>query len=139
MISNGFVIWLHSERDLVDYKFYCFNGNPKYCQVIKDRFSEETIDFFDMEWNHEEFTGLFVPPPPPPPHSSSTIPKPIAFEIMKQCAASLSADIPFLRVDFYEVNRRMYFGELTFYPLSGFGQFDPDCWNIRIGEELILQ
>ena len=41
--------------DLPDYKFFCFNGEPKYCQVIRDRRSKETIDFYDMEWKHQEF------------------------------------------------------------------------------------
>ncbi len=44
--------------DLPDYKFFCFNGEPKYCQVIRDRRSKETIDFYDMEWKHQEFVGL---------------------------------------------------------------------------------
>ena len=47
-----------ASNDLSDYKFFCFNGEPMYCQVIRDRHTKETIDFYDMEWNHQEFVGL---------------------------------------------------------------------------------
>lgn len=127
--------YLPYETDLRDYKFYCFNGNPEYCQVIADRSKNETIDFYDKDWNHQEFTGLALPNNPYP-FSKREIRKPITFEKMKEAAAVLSKGIPFLRVDFYEVNGNMYFGELTFYPASGFGLFSPEKWNIAIGEKL---
>lgn len=120
---------------LADYKFYCFGGKPTYCQVITDRNTEEHIDFFDMDWEHLEFTGLALPHKP---FSNTPIPIPISFETMKQFAETLSKNIPFLRVDFYEVNGHLYFGELTFYPASGFGVFTPKDWNERIGDMLTL-
>lgn len=49
-----------NSNDLIDYKFYCFNGKPMYCQVIQDRTTKETIDFFDMNWIHQEFIGLIT-------------------------------------------------------------------------------
>ena len=85
---------------LIDYKFYCFNGKPMYCQVIKDRYIKETIDFFDMEWNLMEFTGLHQPNNPFP-HSKTKIIKPIKFEEMKKIAKILSKNIPFVRIDLY--------------------------------------
>ncbi|MBP3392995.1 MAG: glycosyl transferase [Lentisphaeria bacterium] len=121
--------------ELRDYKFFCFNGIPLYCQVIADRFGRETIDFFDMEWNHQEFTGLELPLKP---HASSGIEQPETFSEMIACAACLSAGHAFLRVDFYEVNQKMYFGELTFYPASGFGTFSAENWNCIFGEHLLL-
>lgn len=127
--------YVPTETDLRDYKFYCFNGKPEYCQVISDRSTYETIDFFDMDWNHQEFTGLALPHKP---YSECEIPEPVTFEQMKAAAAVLSADVPFLRVDFYEINGRMYFGELTFYPASGFGIFEPDQWNTRFGNMIKL-
>ncbi len=123
--------------DLRDYKFFCFDGTPFFCQVISDRSTRETIDFFDMDWNYQPFTGLSLPDQPYP-HSASAIPKPETLEQMKTCAAILSAGHAFLRVDFYEINRKMYFGELTFYPASGFGTFSPEAWNRRLGDLLLL-
>ncbi len=122
-------------EELKDYKFYCFNGQPKYCQVISDRSKIETIDFYDMDWKHQEFTGLAFPHKP---YSKCVIPKPVTFENMKGLATVMSKEIPFLRVDFYEVNGKMYFGELTFYPASGFGEFEPGIWNEKLGQMLKL-
>ena len=124
-------------KDLRDYKIYCFNGVPTYCQVISNRSTNETIDFFDMKWIHQEFTGL-AQPDNPYHNSGIVIPIPGQFVEMKAAAAQLSENIPFLRVDFYEVNGKMYFGELTFYPFSGFGEFTPAIWNNRIGRILTL-
>ena len=122
-------------NDIRDYKFYCFNGTPRFCQVISNRNTNETIDFFDMNWRHQEFTGLSLPNKP---YSPSPIPIPIQFEKMKQFAEILSQNIPFLRVDFYEVNGKLFFGELTFYPASGFGVFYPQKWNLKLGEMIKL-
>ena len=105
--------------------------------MISDRRESETIDFYDMDWNHQEFTGLALPHKPFP-FSKREIPKPVTFEDMKRSAAILSKGVPFLRVDFYEVNGKMYFGELTFYPASGFGEFEPDIWNIKFGDMIEL-
>lgn len=127
-----------NHRDLVDYKFFCFGGTPKYCQVISDRRTNECIDFFDMEWNLQEFTGLQCPHYPHYPHYPHKIEKPIRFEPMKWACGVLSKDIPFVRVDFYEVYEKMYFGEMTFYPASGFGEFSPKEWNKKIGDLLKL-
>lgn len=119
--------------ELRDYKFFCFNGTPLYCQVISDRSVCETIDFFDMEWKLQDFSGLF-----PYPHASSIIARPKTLSEMIACAERLSAGYTFLRVDLYEINQKMYFGELTFYPASGFGTFSPEKWNRIFGEYLVL-
>ncbi len=123
-------------KELRDYKFFCFNGKPSYCQVISDRNTNESIDFFDMNWNFQNFTGLHLHKPFP--HAKNIPQKPITFEKMKQICAILAKDIPFVRVDFYEINCKMYFGELTFFPATGFGQFYPNEWNKKIGDLLIL-
>ena len=124
-------------EDLRDYKFFCFDGKPVYCQVISNRSTNETIDFFDMDWNHQEFTGLARPHHP---FSNNPIPIPIPsrFAEMKQAAEALAKESRFLRVDFYEVKGDMYFGELTFYPASGFGEFSPDKYNLLLGNLLTL-
>lgn len=103
--------------------------------MISDRGQNETIDFYDMNWKHQEFTGLAFPHKP---FSKCVIPKPVTFENMKGLATVMSKEIPFLRVDFYEVNGKMYFGELTFYPASGFGEFEPGIWNEKLGDMIKL-
>ncbi len=122
------------DGDLNDYKFYCFNGIPKYCQVITDRSTNECIDFFDMKWNHQEFVGLT----PGCINSNKKIEQPINFEKMKEIATKLAKDIRFVRIDFYEANGKLFFGEITFYPASGFGKFTPDIWNEKLGDMIKL-
>lgn len=116
---------------LRDYKFFCFNGEPKLCQVISDRATDESIDFFDQDWNR--MVGL-VGLSEHTHNGDSYIPKPKSFELMKKLAASLSKDIPFLRVDFYDIGGKPYFGEMTFYPAAGMGYFRPDEWNYTLGD-----
>lgn len=126
------------KEDLVDYKFFCFGGEPKYIQVIQDRRSNETIDFFDLEWNHQEFVGL-NPTGGPMFGSAAVMPaKPNNLDTMIRIARELAKDIDFARVDLYEINGREYFGEITFYPASGFGNFTPDNWNDKLGAMLNL-
>lgn len=110
------------DGSIKDYKFFCFNGKPIYCGVFSNRLSKMAVDYFDMEWNHLPFS-LKVP--------SSEIPptKPQHFETMRLLATKLAQGHPHLRVDFYEVNSKVYFGELTFYSTSGYGQFSPDEWD----------
>lgn len=118
---------------LTDYKFYCFNGEPLYCQVISDRDTGGTIDFFDTNWNHMEFRGLQNWP-----NSEREIPKPKHYDDMISYAKTLSKTFPFVRVDFYYVNNKIYFGELTFFPRSGYGSFFPKKWNVKLGGKLKL-
>ena len=123
------------ESDIRDYKFYCFNGVPRFCQVITNRSEDERIDFFDMEWNHMPFKGVGFPLHP---FSDEKLSCPFSFSEMKGLAVILSAGIPFVRIDFYEVNKRVFFGEITFFPASGFGGFYPIEWNKRIGDMINL-
>ena len=120
--------------DLKDYKFFCFNGEPRYCQVITDRSTDERVDFFDMEWNPQPFTGLtraFA-------HAEREPVCPGCFEEMKASCRALSKGISFVRVDFYHINGAMFFGEMTFFPVGGFGRFYPNEWNQKIGDWLVL-
>lgn len=128
--------YLHEEEldEIRDYKFFCFNGKPTYCQVISNRSVHEEIDFFDMEWKHQPFVGLTALVK----NSNSSIQKPYNFLKMKEFATVLAKDTSFSRIDFYEVSRRLYFGEITFYPASGFGTFTPDSWNYKLGEMVRL-
>ncbi|MCE8502869.1 hypothetical protein J8986_01690 [Bacteroides thetaiotaomicron] len=136
IIAEKFMVSVESiaSNDLPDYKFFCFNGEPKYCQVIRDRHTEETIDFYDMEWRHQEFVGLN------PVASNGLIP--IArnehLDEMINICRVLANDTPFVRVDLYVVDEKVYFGELTFYPASGFGTFTPKEWQHKLGDLLTL-
>lgn len=116
--------------DLSDYKFFCFDGEPKYCQVIRDRNTKETIDFYDLEWNHMPFVGLN----PVARNGLAPVIKPMCLEKMIEICRKLSEGIPFLRIDLYVINGKEYFGEITFYPASGMGTFIPNEWNFKIGD-----
>lgn len=118
---------------LKDYKFYCFNGKPLYCQVISDRFTDEKIDFYDMDWRHQDFNGLALSNQQFK-KSPKLVNKPVNLELMKRSAQKLSENLKFSRIDFYEVDNKMYFGEITFYPASGFGTFTPNEWDYILGE-----
>ena len=124
-----------ANKTLVDYKFYCFSGMPYVCQIISDRFSNEHIDFYDMNWNRlSRVIGLNVNAT----NSPTEFHKPVNFEKMIEIAKLLSADFPFVRVDLYNINGRIYFGELTFYPASGYGSFKPDSFDFELGKLFVL-
>jgi len=120
---------INNPSDLPDYKFFCFNGDPKYCQVISNRGTSMTVDFFDKEWKHQPFHE-----PKNYPFSSKTISAPSQHSKMLELASKLSKGHPFLRVDFYEVNNCIFIGELTFFPTSGFGGFNPKEWDQKFGQ-----
>lgn len=120
--------------DLIDYKFFCFNGIPKFCQVIRNRNTKETIDFYDMSWNHMPFVGLN----PVAKNGLNPVAKPKNLKDMISICEKLSEGFLFIRVDLYNVDGKIYFGELTFYPASGFGVFKPDEWNFKLGDMIKL-
>lgn len=122
-------------NELSDYKFYCFNGVAKLCQVIANRFSKVTIDFYDPNWNYVEgLVGLSLKAK----NSNINVQKPEKYEEMIAIAEKLSQSIPFVRVDMYYVDNQIYFGEMTFYPAGGMGYFRPDKWNSIIGDWIVL-
>lgn len=120
-------------QDLPDYKFFCFNGEPKLCQVIAGRDNVMTVDFYDKEWTHQPFHE-----PKNYPFSGQEYNKPKCLDEMWNLATKLSQNQPFLRVDFYEINNKIKFGELTFFPTSGFGGFDPKEWDYTFGSWIKL-
>jgi len=123
-----------NHSDIMDYKFYCFNGMPCYCQVIANRRLHETIDFYDIDWVHQPFWGLnrqcF--------QAGTLLERPSNYDEMIKIASVLSHGLPFVRVDLYNIAGEIYFGELTFYPASGLGTFTPDLWDFRLGNLLSL-
>jgi hypothetical protein len=122
-------------QELRDYKLFCFDGEPEYIFIASDRQNknEETkFDFFDMDFNHLPFINGH-------PNSNKEIHKPILFEEMKKLAMVLSEGMPHVRVDFYEVNGKLFFGELTFYHFSGLTPFNPNEWDYILGDKISLK
>ncbi|MBO5111522.1 MAG: glycosyl transferase [Clostridia bacterium] len=120
--------------DLIDYKVHNFNGEAKCILVCKDRFQPSglTEDFFTPAWTHMNVRR------PKHPCSTRPIDKPNQLNEILDLSAKLSKDIPFLRTDFYIVNGRVYFSELTLFPASGFELYEPDQWDCVFGSWLRL-
>ena len=120
-------------EELRDYKFFTFNGEAKALFIATERQSgeEPKFDFFDMDYNH-------LPIQNGHPNADALPEKPKTFEEMRVLAEKLSVGIPTLRVDFYEVNGKCYFGELTFFHWSGMVPFDPEEWDYTFGSWLKL-
>lgn len=120
-------------KELRDYKFFTFGGVPKVLYIAQGRGKGEptVADFFDMDFNHLPFTI---------DHDTAEVPpeKPQNFELMKKLAAKLSEGTPQLRVDFYEVDGRVYFGEMTFFHCSGLAPFHPKEWDRIFGDWVTL-
>ena len=120
------------EDNLPVYKFFCFNGEPYLVQTIKnDKTSYETIDYFDMDWKFLELKQNFE-------NSEVPLTKPSNFEEMKELAAKLSKGFPFVRVDLYSVDGKVYFSEFTFFSDAGYQRFYPDEWDLKLGEKIVL-
>lgn len=119
--------------DLIDYKFMCFNGKVKSIFTCTDRHLENglKVTFFDREWKKMRFERRY-------PFDNKKIKAPKNLSKMIELAEVLSSNIPFVRVDFYEINEKIYFGELTFYPGCGFEKFKPEKWDRIFGDWLEL-
>ena len=121
-------------QELRDYKFFAFDGEVKALFIASDRYTlgEETkFDFFDADFNHLPFTNGH-------PNAKVLPEKPENFEEMKELSSKLSKGIPQARIDFYEVNGKTYFGEITFFHWSGLKPFDPEEWDYKFGEWIKL-
>ncbi len=119
------------QQDLDDYKFFCFNGEPKFLYVICERSTNKYRTFYDMDWNILPFKVDFEPHP-------YKVNKPENFDKMIELSRKLSKSFPFVRIDFYTINAKLYIGELTFLPGGGFNKFDPIEWDYKLGEYFIL-
>ena len=120
--------------NLTDYKVMCFGYSRKVILVCRDRFSSSglTEDFFDEQWNHLDVKR------PDHPNAAKAIERPSELEEMLALADKLSVGIPFIRVDFYTANGKVYFGELTLYPASGMTPFVPDSIDKEWGGWITL-
>lgn len=120
------------EAGINDYKIFCYNGHAKYIIVDVDRYIGHKRNFYDRNWNNLNVTSDC-------PASDRVINKPGNLDKMLDIAEKLSSDFPYVRVDLYSVEGNVYFGELTFYPWSGYVQFTPDEWDFRFGNDFILE
>lgn len=122
----------HTDGELRDYKFFCFDGEPKLMFVASDRGQNKTkFDYYDLEFNHVNILQKY-------PNASESLRRPETFAQMIDFSRKLSNGFPHVRVDFYEVNGHLYFGEMTFYHFSGFMPFKPDKWDRILGDWLKL-
>lgn len=118
-----------SSGGLLDYKFFCFNGQPRFMQLEVGRYTDKnTRNFYDMEWDLLPF-GKELPHNP-----DICVPKPENFEEMKKIATDLSLPFQFVRVDLYQVHGKVYFGELTFFPAGGAPDFIPESYDGVAGQ-----
>jgi len=115
-----------------DYKIFCFNGEPKIIEVDFDRHTDHKRNFYDLDWN---FLDLEIKYPNVP---SKNIKKPEKLEKMIEYSKILSENFPHVRVDLYEVNNKIYFGELSFFHGSGMQNFRPEEFELKMGEWLEL-
>lgn len=120
---------------LTDYKFSCFNGEPKFCQVINDRFTNKLhFNYYDLEFK----PMLNVSRTDHPADYSKLDEKPKTWDLMLKYAKKLSEDFKYVRVDFYEINEKIYLGELTFTPMSGYIKYKDKNTDIEFGKLLKL-
>lgn len=121
-------------HDLPDYKFFCFDGEAKFLFIASERMNKNTetrFDFFDRQFNHIDVTNGH-------PNADKLPEKPVSYEQMLTHADRLSEGIPHVRVDFYEVNGKVYFGEMTFYHWGGLVPFNPRKWDYIFGDMIKL-
>ena len=121
-----------SSKDLIVYKFFTFNGVAKIIQVIQnDKRPEESIDYFDCDWNLLKMRQNF-------PNSKNHLNKPENFDEMLSLANKMAKkeNVPFLRIDLYQVNGKILFSEFTFYTDAGMSVFYPSDWDTILGDWL---
>ena len=121
-----------SGTELKDYKFFCFDGEPKMFFIATNRSVDTRFDFFDLDFNHLPFEQGH-------PNATKQISKPDKYEDMIKLARKLSKGLPQVRIDLYNINGHIYFGEFTFFHFSGYLPFFPDEWDEKIGSWFTLQ
>lgn len=123
------------DSNIVDYKFYCFNGEPKMLylsQGLEDH-STASISFFDMNLKKLPFGRSDYRP------FTTEVEKPKNFDEMVRIATKLSKGFSFVRIDLYSVKNKVYFSEYTLHPCAGYMPFDPEEYDLKLGEMLHLE
>lgn len=117
------------EFDIIDYKFFCFNGIPEFVQLDIDRFTDHTRIYYSTSWERLDFSVTYH-------QATREIEKPSQIEEMLSLSTKLSKGFLFSRIDLYLHNNKIYFGEITLHPEGGFGPFIPEFYNKIIGDKL---
>lgn len=121
-------------KELRDYKFFCFNGKPELLYIASNRQNKSEgvkFDYFDLEFRRLDISQAYA-------RNQSVLNKPVTFDKMIQFSRILSENLPHVRVDFYEINNQLYFGELTFFHHSGLVPFQPKAWDRKLGDLINL-
>ena len=121
-----------SKKELKDYKIFCFNGKPELIMVDSGRYENHIRNVYDVYWNKIDININF------PSSSDFVVKKPDCLEKMLELSKILSKNIPFIRTDFYIINEKIYFGELTFFPGSGLQIITPEIWQRKLGNLIDL-
>ena len=120
------------ESDIRDYKFLCFDGEPKYVLVVTDRSTECNMDYYNMDFKQVGICDLNHKP------SYAHMDKPENFEEMRNLARVLAKDMKFVRMDFYDINGKVYFGEYTIFDGGAFDPLNPE-WEKKLGDLITLE
>ena len=120
-----------SKGELNDYKILCFNGKPEFIWIDQGRYTHRTENIYDTKWNLQPFLLTYE-------NSKEEVPPPENLEKMIELAETLSKDFALVRVDFYNVDGKIYFGEMTFTSASGVDVFKPEEYNLKLGQMLKL-
>ncbi len=115
-------------EDVLDYKFFCFDGEPKLIQVDIERSTNHRRNLYSVDWKYID-ASIGYPSAP-----ECLIKKPGALQEMLECARKLSKGIPHVRVDMYYVNSKVYFGEMTFYHGGGYEHISPPDFEYKLGK-----
>lgn len=136
-IKNRIIIEKYIEsnhNDLVDYKFFCFNGLVEYIYVISDRKLGKSAKLGIYDKNYNKLDAYRCDEE----KQKEKYKKPYNFDAMKKFAEILSKDFPHARIDFYESNKKVIFGEITFYDGSGYMKYEPDSFDIEMAKSWII-
>lgn len=120
-------------KDLKDYKFFCFNGSMEFFDIDIDRFIEHRSNYYDRDGNFLPFGKTYCPP-----DYTKKIEMPKNLDKMIELAETISHNTVLSRIDFYEIDGQVYFGEITFYPGSGFSPFTDEKWDYKLGDMIDL-
>jgi hypothetical protein len=120
------------DENIIDFKFYCYYGNPKFISVHLNRFSNHKRSFYDINWKHIKNAVSSIN------NATYSINKPENFDEMVSLSKNLSQNFKFVRVDFFQYKEKLYFSELTFFPASGVTKIEPKEFSFELAKHLIL-
>ncbi|MBQ8302257.1 MAG: carbonic anhydrase [Clostridia bacterium] len=132
IVAEEFLQDSNQENGIFDYKFLCFDGEP-YCIAYDiDRFTDHKRNIYDIEWNNLNVASDCE-------CSGKEYARPEKLDEMLDIARKLSKGFPAVRVDLYCVNSKIYFGEMTFFPWSGYVNFEPDEFDFKLGDKFVIE